>query len=92
MLHTHGLSQFLEAFRSKHLAERVRGVDGTINNDVRDVNTAGGKLCIEGLAQHTAPAHGSGVTVLTRVAANGCRGRSHDMFPLPRASICGVTA
>lgn len=50
-------TQVLEALGPEHFAERVRRVHRSIDDNVGDVDSLGSELCIEGLAQHVAPAH-----------------------------------
>ena len=69
-----GFAQLLECFRADHLAQRIRRVDSAIDQDMGHVNIARCILGIQALTQHTAPAHGSRVGVLSGIAANGrCR-------------------
>ena len=53
------LSQLLEFLRSQHFPERVGGINGTIDDNVSNMNSLGRKFRIERLTQHAPPAHGS---------------------------------
>ena len=78
MLHAARVPQLPEPLRSEHLAEGIRRVDGTVDEDVCHVYAFWRKLGIEGLTQHAPPAHGRRVRVLAGIAAHGSSGGCHE--------------
>ena len=73
VLHAPVLPELLVPLGSEHLAQRVRGVHGAVDQDVSDMDTPARILGIERLTEHAPPTHGRGVGVLSRIATN-CRG------------------
>ena len=61
MCHAFACPQRLKLLSTKHLAEGVRGIHGTVDNNVGDMYALWAKLSIQLLAQHTPAAHGRGV-------------------------------
>ena len=82
VFHAADFSQLLEPLRAQHFAQRVRCVDGSIDQDVRNVDPLRGKLCIEGLAKHSTAPHRGRVRVLSGVAPYGrrCGGDENRSF------------
>ena len=71
------IPQFLKGFGAQHPAQRVRGVDCAVDQDVDDVDALGLELGVERLAEHAPAPHGCRMRVLPTVAAYGC-GRRGD--------------
>lgn len=66
-------TEFLEEVRTKHFAERIGRIDGTVDQGVGDVYALWGVLSVERLTEHSAPAHRCCMGVLACVAPNrGC--------------------
>ena len=68
---TNCVAQLLETLRPQQLAKRVRCINGSINDDVGNVNALWCKLGIQGLTEHATTAHGRGVRMLARIAPHG---------------------
>ena len=85
------LAQLLEALGPEHAPEGVRGVDRTVDQDVRDVDPLRRELGVEGLAEHAPAPHGGRVGVLAGVAAHGRGGRGHEQRALAAGLPCAGT-
>ena len=69
-----GFSQLSELFRPEHFPQSVGRIHGSVDNDMRDVDSFRCQLGVECLAEHSPSAHGSRMRMLTAISTHrrGC--------------------